>query len=154
MSTQVFTIDLPSPSLLDARVAPGDFLDCYAVDARVAPRRAAEIITAFPPWVRTLMMFRRVLTAPFGLSNDGPSAADKVGPFPVEIDTSDELIAGFDDKHLNFRVSVISRNGRVTLASWVHTHNIGGRAYLKAIMPFHILVAKNAMERVAIADGT
>ncbi|MEO9790387.1 MAG: DUF2867 domain-containing protein [Tateyamaria sp.] len=89
---------------------------------------------------------------PFGLSQDGPEADDKLGPFPVELDTGTEVIAGFDDKHLNFRVSVYGDGRRVSLATWVHPHSIGGRSYLTAILPFHILVARNALARVARAD--
>ena len=88
------------------------------------------------------------MTTPFGLSNDGPDAVDKVGVFPVELETEEELIAGFDDKHLDFRVSVISRDGNVYLATWVHRHNLGGRIYLAVIMPFHVMIARNGLARV------
>ena len=88
------------------------------------------------------------MTAPFGLSNDGPSAPDKIGAFPVELETEHEIIAGFNDKHLDFRVAVLSLSNHVYLATWVHPHNIGGKLYLKAIMPFHILIARNALARV------
>jgi hypothetical protein len=152
MLNKVVEIKLPTSSRLHTRIAPGDFLDCYTVEASFPPRRAAQIITEFPDWARVLLMLRRIITAPFGLSNDGPPAADKVGPFPVEIETANELIAGFDDKHLEFRVSVMSQNGQVSLATWVHTHNIGGSAYLSAIMPFHVLIARDALKRVAAAD--
>lgn len=37
-----------------------------------------------------------------------------------------EIITGFNDRHLNFRVSVQSREGRVFIATWVHPHNLGG----------------------------
>ena len=147
--TKVSATTLPPESALRSRVAEGDFLDCYSVQATVPARRAAEIITDFPGWARVLLLIRRVLTAPFGLSQDGPEADDKVGPFPVESETDSEMIAGFNDRHLEFRVSVLSRDGRVSLATWVHTHNLGGRLYLAAIMPFHIMVARNALARVA-----
>ena len=147
-SDAVTAADLPPDSALHRHIAAGDFLDCYAVAADVPPRRAADIITAFPGWARFLLVIRRLLTAPFGLSNDGPQAADKVGIFPVESETERELIAGFNDRHLDFRVSVLSEGGRVLLATWVHPHNIGGRLYLAAIMPFHILIARNALARV------
>ncbi|MEM9342087.1 MAG: DUF2867 domain-containing protein [Pseudomonadota bacterium] len=139
-------------SALRPLVQPGDFLDCFSVDATLSPRRAAEVITSFPSWARWLLVVRRIVTAPFGLSQDGPKAPDKVGPFPVESETDHELIAGFDDKHLNFRVSVYSDDGRVSLATWVHPHNIGGRIYLRTILPFHILIARDALRRVANAD--
>jgi len=91
---------------------------------------------------------RRIVTTPFGLSNDGPDASDKVGIFPVETENEQELIAGFDDKHLEFRISVLSIEGRIYLATWVQPHNIGGRIYLKTILPFHILIVRNALARV------
>ncbi|WP_206057327.1 DUF2867 domain-containing protein [Nitratireductor sp. XY-223] len=139
---------LPSESHLHGHMARGDFLDCYSVESAMTPRQAAEIITEFPGWARFLVLVRRVVTAPFGLSNDGPQARDKIGPFPVEAETESELIAGLNDKHLDFRVSVFSDGGRVSLATWVHPHNIGGRLYLAVILPFHILIARNALARV------
>ncbi|NNK66076.1 MAG: DUF2867 domain-containing protein [Rhodobacteraceae bacterium] len=147
----VFAVPLPPASALHARRVRGDFLDFYAVDAEMTPRQAAEIITDFPGWARFLLVIRRVVTAPFGLDNDGPDAADRVGIFPVESEDEGELIAGFDDKHLEFRVSVLRDGGRVHLATWVNPHNLGGRIYLAAIMPFHIMIARNALARVAAA---
>lgn len=151
MSHPVVATALPESSGLRARISPRDFLDCYTVAAALPPRRAAEIIVEFPAWVRVLFRLRRALTAPFGLSNDGPPAADKIGLFPVESEDDDELIAGFDDKHLEFRIAVISHAGLVSLATWVHPHNVGGRLYLCAILPFHVLVVRNALRRVAAA---
>ncbi len=142
---------LPPGSLLEDRRAPDDFLDCFSVASDTSPRRAAEIITDFPGWAGALVALRNLVVAPFGLMPDGPDAEDKLGPFPVEAETADEVIAGFDDKHLDFRVSVISRDGRIYLATWVRRHNLGGRLYLKAILPFHILIARNALARVARA---
>lgn len=144
----VTKIALPSESVLHQRCKPGDFLDCYAVTASMPVRDAAETITDFPSWARFLLMIRRIVTAPFGLDNDGPDTADRVGIFPVESETATELIAGFDDKHLNFRVSVLSHEAKVSLATWVAPHNLGGHAYLAAIMPFHIAIARNALMRV------
>lgn len=154
MSNRVVTTDLPASSKLHSRIGPADFLDCYAVACTLAPRRAAEIIVDFPPWVRGLFKLRRAITSPFGLSNDGPPAADKIGLFPVESEDLHELIAGFDDKHLEFRISVMSHAGRISFATWVHTHNIGGRAYLRTIMPFHVLVVRDALRRVSAAGSS
>ncbi|MEP2028169.1 MAG: DUF2867 domain-containing protein [Paracoccaceae bacterium] len=148
-SNRVTETKLPRQSRLNERVGPRDFLDCYVVDAEMPPRKAAELISDFPRWVKFLMTLRRLLTTPFGLSNDGPPSKDKVGIFPVEFETPDELIAGFNDRHLDFRVSVMSREGRIYLATWVHPHNFGGRLYLTTIMPFHIMISRNALRRVA-----
>lgn len=144
---------LPVHSELLDRVGPSDFLDCYCVAANASPREAADIITNFPGWARMLISVRNILTRPFGLSSDGPPAADKVGFFPVESDSDKELIAGFDDKHINFRVSVMSHQGKVYLATWVHPHHLAGRLYLNGILPFHVLIARNALARVRLCSG-
>ncbi|MCE8008093.1 DUF2867 domain-containing protein [Aestuariivita sp.] len=149
MTASVRSATLPPFSALHRRVRQGDFLDCYAVASDMAPRQAAEVITDFPGWARMLVQLRRALTAPFGLDNEGPQVPDKVGIFPVEAMTDSELIAGFDDKHLDFRVSVTASDGRVALATWAHPHNFGGRAYLALIYPFHVLIVRNALARVA-----
>ena len=151
VNPNVTKVALPAQSALRARIGPNDFMDCYMVASSLPPRAAAEIITNFPNWARVLLMIRRAATAPFGLENDAPTEGDAVGIFPVESETASELIAGFDDKHLEFRVSVISHDGRVYLATWVHPHNIGGRLYLATIMPFHILISRNALKRVHAA---
>jgi uncharacterized protein DUF2867 len=153
-SSKVIASALPAGSRLHERIEPSDFLDCFSVASKMAPRRAAEIIVDFPGWARALLLVRRALTTPFGLSTDGPDAPDKLGPFPVEVETGSELIAGFNDRHLDFRVSVFSEEGRVSLATWVHPHNLGGRFYLDAILPFHVLIARNALARVARLSRT
>lgn len=149
MPDRVNKIDLPAQSALHARRTVGDFLDCYTVASDMKPRQAADIITNFPSWAHFLLWIRWAITAPFGLKNDGPDEIEKVGIFPVESETDHELIAGFNDKHLNFRVSVLSQNGRVSLATWVSPHNFGGRLYLTLILPFHIAIARNALRRVS-----
>ena len=149
MKIKVHKTELPPESVLHDRISSSDFIDCFVVKSSLGTRRAAEIIVQFPPWARLLLALRRIVTLPFGLSNDGPAAEDKVGAFPVELDSENEFVAGFDDKHLNFRVSVISESGLVYLATWVHPHNIGGKIYLRGILPFHVLIARNALKRVA-----
>lgn len=151
LAPKVIATPLPASSPLHERIKANDFIDCYRVDADVPVRKAAEIITDFPNWAGLLLKLRRLVTTPFGLSNDGPESDDKVGIFPVESETATEIIAGFNDRHLNFRVSVISKNNHVYLATWVHRHNFGGRLYLAMILPFHILIARDALKRVATA---
>ncbi|RCW95366.1 DUF2867 domain-containing protein [Marinomonas foliarum] len=146
--SKVVETELPKNSLLTDRINKSDFIDSYAVQSNLSPREAAEIITDFPGWARFLVSIRNSVVSKFGLLNDGPEAADKVGFFPVESENDQELIAGFNDKHLDFRVSVIAQDGRVFLSTWVHPHNIGGKLYLKTILPFHVLIVRNALSRV------
>lgn len=149
MSAQVTSSQLSPASALHTYMAKEDFMDCFSVASSLPARRAAEIITDFPGWAGALVSLRNLIVKPFGLQSDGPEAEDKIGLFPVVLETDEEVIAGFDDAHLNFRVSVRSENGRVSLATWVHRNNLGGRLYLALILPFHILIARNALKRVA-----
>jgi len=149
--SDVNSCELPQESTLSERICDDDFIDCYSVEVDVPVREAAEVITTFPGWANYLMKIRNIVVSRFGLSADGPAASDKLGAFPVESETEIEIIAGFDDKHLDFRVSVMSLNGHVYLATWVHCHNIGGRLYLRFILPFHIVIAREALVRVRCA---
>lgn len=152
MPPKVRKIDLPEDSHLHSFMQPGDFVDCFATKVDMPVRDAAEIIVNFPGWAQPLLTLRGWLTAPFGLNQDGPEADDKLGPFPVETETDTEIIAGFNDKHLNFRVSVMCKDGQLSLATWVHRHNWGGRLYLAIIMPFHILIARDGVARAAASQ--
>ena len=76
-----------------------------------------------------------------------------IGMFPVLSETPDRLVAGFDDKHLDFRVVVdVATSGHgqdVTATTLVKTHNLLGRVYLAIILPFHRLIVPVMMRQVA-----
>jgi len=67
-------------------------------------------------------------------------------------ETPRRLVAGFNDRHLDFRVVVdvaLAGSGQqVTLATLVLTHNLLGRAYLAVILPFHRLIARVMLRQV------
>lgn len=147
-SSNVVATELPADSALYDLKAPDDFLDCYRAKSSTPVRQAAEIIAKFPPWAGFLVKIRNIVVAPFGLAKGGADVADKVGFFPVEQETETELIAGFDDKHLDFRLSVLQLDGHIFLSTWVHPHHWAGWLYLWMILPFHILIVRNALTRV------
>ena len=151
MSHTVKKVPLPDSSGLHEMVGRGDFLDCYSTVSEAGARQAAEIAMTFPGWVRSLMALRNALVAPFGLTTEEPAEVDRIGLFPVVSERDNEVIAGFDDKHLNFRIAMLAESGRVHLATWVHPHNLGGRLYLAAVMPFHVVIVRDALKRVAAA---
>ncbi len=144
----VDTVALPEESALWDFYKPGDFIDGYRIKAPYTARRAAEIAMKFPVWVYVLLGLRQILLWPFGLKGKAVSN-DSIAIFPVEKETAQELILGFDDKHLDFRIGVLASGGYIHCTTWVHRHNWLGRAYLKAIMPFHILITKQMLARVA-----
>jgi len=129
---------LPDRSQLHALVAEADFLDCYEVESKLSVRDAAEIALEFSGWTEALLALRNIVVAPFGLATSGPEDAEVIG-----------MVVGFDDSHLNFRIGVLSNEGSIYLATWVHPNNVGGRMYLGLVMPFHILIVRNALQRVA-----
>lgn len=141
---------LPHRSRLWSFHRAGDFLDCYACESPLPAREAAEVIVRFPAWTKALLILRNLAVMPFGLKG-GAARGPRIGIFPLDIEAADEIVAGFDDSHLNFRVAVLSDSGRIFCATWVHPNNAGGRAYLAAVLPFHRLIMRNAMQRLARA---
>jgi Protein of unknown function (DUF2867) len=152
--TRVIRSDLPAHSLLHGYIQTGDFLDCYACHSHLDVDTAAARAMNFPLWAKGLLRLRNIAAVPLGLRAAmlrGETAANCIGPFPIDQRNGSEVILGFDDDHLNFRISILCGGGRAFGATWVHRNNALGRAYLAAIMPFHILVMRNAMRQVASA---
>lgn len=143
--------NLPQSSLLQSRMKPGDFMDCYACQSNMTARQAGEELVRFPIWFYPLFAIRQIFVLPFGLK--GPAkTTNRLGMFPIETETRDELILGFDDRHLNFRISVFSDGNRIYATTWVQRNSRFGRFYLWVIMPFHVLIMKNSVARVARAS--
>jgi hypothetical protein len=67
--------------------------------------------------------------------------------------TPERLVAGFNDRHLDFRIVVdvdrIAEGRHVTCTTLVRTHNALGRAYLTLVLPFHKMFARGMMRRIA-----
>jgi len=140
---------------------PGSqFIDAYSVatpDAALDARHAAiRMIENGPRWIDALMAVRNIIVAPFGLKRPRPAsspAGDRIGIFPVLSETPDRIVAGFDDSHLDFRIVVDIGRGAtghsVIATTLVLTHNWLGRTYLATIMPFHRLVVRSMLQRLA-----
>ena len=71
-------------------------------------------------------------------------------PYSISATTADEIVLGADDRHLNFRASVLLRrtDNRLIATTVVRCHNLLGRLYLAAILPFQILVVTDALRRL------
>jgi Protein of unknown function (DUF2867) len=143
--SQVRTDTLPSASSLWSHHRPGDFLDCYSVASTLSPREAAARGLSLPGWAGLLLAVRNALVRPFGLK----TGASGETTFPACHETDDEIVLGIDDRHLDFRIGLIRQDGRLYMSTWVHPHNRWGRAYLALVMPFHILISRGAVARMA-----
>jgi hypothetical protein len=113
-----------------------------SLDARTA---ACRIFGRVPRWIRVLMAVRNGLVSPLGLRTAVDEVSQKIGFFPVIAQTSDHVLLGLDDKHLDFRVAVdvvpLGNTWRqVTTMTFVRTHNLLGRIYLAIVLPFHRMI--------------
>ena len=97
----------------DALLTGAQFADAFRIevgDSEIDARRAAERMMARQPrWAEALLSLRNLLVAPLGLKTSGASPdapRDMIGIFPVVTETPERLVAGFNDRHLDFRVIV------------------------------------------------
>jgi hypothetical protein len=143
--------------------------DAFAIrlplDASSDPDLLARFIFSNQPsWVGRLLALRDVIVAAFGLKTAKQLAAraaegktsEHVGIFKVYSTNDTEIVLGQDDKHLDFRVSLLCStsaapdSGRqLTLSTVVHCHNLLGRVYILVIAPFHRMVVKASLRRAA-----
>jgi hypothetical protein len=143
-----------------ALLAGAQFSDAFSIavdDATLDARHAAErMLGRSPRWIEVLTALRNRLVTPFGLRTPArrkAAAANSIGAFPVVSESPDRVVAGFNDRHLDFRlvVDVVAEAGgrRVTATTLVLTHNLLGRTYLAIILPFHRLIVPSMLRQVA-----
>lgn len=111
-----------------------------------------------PSWVRLLLFIRDHVMSLFGVKSTGefrrfPHGLDRIDFFPVLSCRANEIILGADDRHLDFRLSLLRQPARQELpvlvaTTVVHCHNRLGRWYLAAIMPFHRLIVQSSLRRI------
>ena len=143
------TATTASPCAGAPGILPGyQFADAYRAPAPPGMDAIEATRLAFahgPVWIRTLMGLRNRLGRLVGLK---PARASG---FPVLRQSADEVVLGFDDWHLDFRIVVEIAGGFATVTTLVRWHNAWGRAYLAAVMPFHRVIATRMIEGVGVA---
>ncbi|MEQ8346841.1 MAG: DUF2867 domain-containing protein [Sneathiellaceae bacterium] len=168
-SARVRAVAPPPRSGLAALYPGADLADAYAI---ALPATASGDVEALaravfgrpPPWFNGLMAVRDAAMARFGvktarrLRRAGPAATDGrfIDFFRIRDRTDTELVVGEDDRHLDFRASVMlcpqPDGGRDLVATTVvHCHNRLGRSYLAVILPFHRLIVRGNLRRAAQA---
>jgi Protein of unknown function (DUF2867) len=160
-------VTLPADSAVAPLYKGADLADAFAVTLGKAHdgdiRTLAQSILGDPaPWVRMLLALRDAAVAGFGVRTSGEmrraAAKDRGGHidfFRVRRQSERELVVGEDDRHLDFRASILLRPGvdgggdELVVTTVVHCHNRLGRTYLALIAPFHRLVVKTSLGRAA-----
>jgi hypothetical protein len=140
----------------------GDLEASYYWDSFEAPLRRGDLamhelylalFAHHPRWARRLLILRGWIVAPFGLKTSTAADFDnievkssyrvgeKIARFTLFGQSETEIVAGGDDKHLDFRVSVQKLMGRgadrLVLSTAVMPHNLFGKSYLLLILPLH-----------------
>jgi hypothetical protein len=110
------------------------------------------------PWVNRLMRLRDAVVSLFGLKTTSElvNADDaRIAFFKIYERRAHEIILGENDKHLDFRLSVLYREvdgaPQVVVSTVVHCHNLLGRNYIRLIAPFHRMVVRSDLRRAAQA---
>lgn len=152
----------PADGALHGYYTEGDFLDGQCVPLPHPVPDAAELAIAtffhMPGWARILLKLRNLLMRPFGLKTGGPDEMQPPtrealnnctygGIFAVHFASPDEVVLGIDDRHLDFRVSVLRDrvDDVVAISTWVHPHNILGCLYLAVVYPFHRVIVASTL---------
>lgn len=140
----------PLPPALDcAEILPGyTFADCYGAAVPAGADAVAVTRAAFqspPAWITFLLRLRNRIVGLIGLKGA------ELGGFPLISERPDFVCMGFDDWHLDFRLVATVAGGTASLTTIVRTHNIVGRLYMAAILPFHRVIVRTMLRR-AVAN--
>jgi hypothetical protein len=170
---QIEECDVPHLSVLDRNLIEAAFFkDSYRTPLTRAQASVIEIFFGVfghhPLWMKSILIGRNLVASLCGLDAATSSeimkpemkgdyeVGDKIGPWPIFSLTQSELVAGRDNKHLDFRLSVLKEpNGEAmsaVISTVCTTHNAFGRIYLFFIVPFHKWGVRCLISR-AVAAG-
>lgn len=172
MSARIIEGPVPPESALDPLdVDSAWFKDSYQARLSNQSLGVTDLFEAVlghhPRWARLLLLMRNRLAGWAGLEVPPDTSVrrferkphyavgDTIGPWPIFSLTDNELIAGRDNKHLDFRVSVLRLDAptpTVAISTICNVHNRFGKAYLFVIVPFHRWAMRQLMRR-ALAAG-
>lgn len=162
-------VPLPQESAITRCYASPSLADAFAIDLPAQASTDPEVLARFifahqAPWVGRLMAVRDAIVGRFGLKtardlatlDAGSAGSGRVAIFRVYSSSRNEVVLGEDDRHLDFRLSVLcsgaSSHGakrQLVLSTVVHCHNRWGRLYILLIAPFHRLVVQSSLRSAA-----
>ena len=165
--TLVEQVPIPSQSAVATAFKSVNLADAFSIQLPSGASKDPDVLARFifsvqPSWIRALTHVRDAIVAAFGLKTakhlatlSGP-AAKRISIFRVFAMSETEVVLGENDKHLDFRLSILctpdsppSTGSQLTLSTVVQCHNRLGRTYLSVIAPFHRQVVKASLRRAA-----
>jgi hypothetical protein len=149
--------DVPRHSALGKDLIEcADFRDAYRAPLSRSDLGVVEIFFGIfaqrPSWMNLMLIARSKVAALAGLEvpttleimnmekRHHYSVGEKIGPWPIFFLGSDELIAGRDNKHMDFRLSIMKMHDdrpSVVVSTLCMVHNKFGQYYLSSVAPFH-----------------
>src|SRR5262245_14961897 len=154
----VVECDVPRHSALGKDLIEGaDFRDAYRAPLNRSDLSVVEIFFAIfaqrPGWMNLMLIARNKVAALAGLEvpttseimnmekRDRYVVGEKIGPWPIFFLGSDELVAGRDNKHMDFRLSIMKVHDGIRPGVVVSTrcmvHHKFGQYYVSSIISFH-----------------
>jgi hypothetical protein len=154
----VVECDVPRHSALGKELIDrADFRDAYRAPLSRSDLSVIEIFFAIfarrPSWMNLMLIARNKAATLAGLEvpttaeiinmekRDRYFVGEKIGSWPIFFLSSDELVAGRDNKHMDFRLSIMKMHDGIRPSVVVSTlcmiHNKFGQYYLSSIIPFH-----------------
>ncbi|AQX12623.1 hypothetical protein BAX94_01505 [Elizabethkingia meningoseptica] len=142
-----------------------DYTDVYfqniKTNKEIRPEDLGKaFFTSNIPWIKKLFTLRNKLVSVVGLKGSDKKSkimqkaehsdfavGERFGLFKV-IDKKDkEIILGEDDKHLDFKVSLLyaEPENKIYISTGVQYHNFFGRLYFFIVKPFHRMVVKSML---------
>jgi hypothetical protein len=161
-------VAVPTGSLAASAFPVTSFADAYVIELPAGDAHDVDALTwllatSAPRWAEYLMWVRDRIVSLIGLHTTRPRApsltcashlqsGDMVGMFRVFARSDDEILLGADDRHLDFRASMLvqrdaSRSSAV-LTTVVHFNNSLGRAYFFVVRPFHRLIVTSLLRNL------
>jgi len=167
-------MELPYKSILNKDGNHYDYIDFYQsqlVDknSNIGPTEVGKaFFSSGPKWVGKLFGLRNKIVALFGLKTSGKitdrqaqldnfkcEPGEQLGLFKVFSKTNNEVVIGENDKHLNFRVSLLldqvpndTDKKTLTITTAVKFNNWFGRLYFLPVRPFHKLIVPTMLKGI------
>jgi Protein of unknown function (DUF2867) len=156
-AAQTIVRTLPLGSRLAPQQAQAYYAESYEVPLQKSDLKIHEIYLAIlghlPWWARALIVVRNRIVSVFGIHaeptanvweppvKDHYAPGDKILRFNLYSLEDNEIVTGRDDKHLDFRVSVmrVTEDGarKVVVSTLIFAHNLFGKTYLLFVLPPH-----------------
>lgn len=136
----------------DPVLAQWDYGDAFRVSlpASVDPRRAARQLFRAGPTGTRVLRARDRWVRPLGLA---PVAGSGATIFPVLSADEEVVVLGMDDRHLDFRVVLLSVPSGMVVTTLVRRHNILGHCYFAVVRPVHRRVVPLLLRRSRLHPG-